>query len=303
MADSGSTRAITAALGANVGIAVAKFVGYLLTGSSAMLGEAVHSVADAANELLLMVGKRQARRRPDALHQFGYGRSRYFYSFVVALLLFTLGSAFTLYEGCRKITHPEPLSTPLAAVVILVVSALFEGYSLRTARTQSRPLKGSSSWWGFVRTTRTPELPVVLLEDSAALIGLSLAFGGVAVTAITGNAVWDGVGTVGIGVLIGGVATLLVIETHSLLIGEGATRAQYTTIRSALETVDQVDRVVDMRTQYLGPEELLVAAKVVFDPRMRMATVTEAIDAAEVEVRAAVPAVRVIYLQPAAGRR
>ncbi|OBH16193.1 cation diffusion facilitator family transporter [Mycolicibacter sinensis] len=298
MASSGTTRAIAAALVANVGIATAKFVGYLLSDSSAMLGESVHSVADTVNELLLMVGKRRARKRPDALHQFGYGRSRYFYSFVVALTMFTLGSAFTLYEGYRKITHPEPLSTPLVPILILVVAALFEGYSLRTARNQSRPLKGSSSWWGFVRNSRTPELPVVLLEDTAALTGLSLAFIGVTLTTLTGNAVWDGLATVGIGVLLGGVATLLIIETHSLLIGEGATSGQYATIQSALETARHVDRIFELRTQYLAPDELLVTAKVVFDPKMELETVADAINGAEADVRAVVPTVRAIYLQP-----
>jgi cation diffusion facilitator family transporter len=296
MAPNGTTRAIIAAFGANAGIAAVKFVGYLMTGSSAMLAESVHSVADSVNELLLLVGKRQARRRPDTLHQFGYGRSRYFYSFIVALTLFAMGSVFAIYEGYHKITHPEPLTAPALAIAILVVAALLDGCSLRTARMQSQRLKGSGSWWQFIRNSRTPELPVVLLEDSAALLGLCLAFAGVTLTAATGNPMWDGIGTLGIGVLLAGIAVILIVETHSLLIGEGATGKQYTMIRSALQQAKHVDCVVDMRTQYLAPDELLVAAKIVFGPEIELASAADVISNAEARVRAAEPAVRVIYL-------
>lgn len=300
---SGTTRAVLAALAANVGIAVAKFVGFLVSGSSAMLGESVHSVADTVNELLLIVGERRARRGPDALHQFGYGRSRYFYSFVVALLLFTSGAVFAVYEGCRKIVHPEPITAPGLALVILSVSALFEGFSLRTARTHALSMKGPGSWWSFVRNSRNPELPVVLLEDTAALIGLGLAFLGVAATALTGNSRWDGAGTIGIGVLLGAIATLLIVETHSLLIGEGATDTQYQAICAALTRNRHIDRVVNLRTQYLAPDQLLVAAKVGFGPEVASQTIAEVLTAAEADVRAAVPAVQTVYLQPDIARR
>jgi cation diffusion facilitator family transporter len=298
MSTAGSTRAILAALLANAGIAVAKFVGYLITGSSSMLAEAVHSVADTSNQALLLFGQRQARREADSLHPFGYGRSRYFYSFVVALVLFSLGSVFALYEGYHKIAHPSELTSPLVAVAILVVAILLESYSFRTAMVESRPLKGNGSWWRFIRTSRNPELPVVLLEDTGALIGLVLALAGVGLTVLTGNPVWDGIGTAAIGLLLGVIAVILMIEMHSLLIGEGATGVEDTAIRAALEQTEHVDRLIHIRTQYLGPEELLVAAKIALAPSTDLATVAATIDAAEAAVRAAVPAARVIYLEP-----
>ena len=219
MSAEGSTKAILAALLANAGIAVAKFVGYAITGSSSMLAEAVHSVADTSNQGLLLLGQRQSRKEADPLHQFGYGRSRYFYSFVVALVLFTLGSVFALYEGYHKISHPQELTSPVVAIVILFVAICLEGFSFRTAVVESRPLKRSGSWWRFIRTSRNPELPVVLLEDSGALIGLVFALIGVGLTVLTGNPVWDGIGTVGIGVLLGVIAIVLMVEMQSLLIG------------------------------------------------------------------------------------
>lgn len=298
MSTAGSTRAILAALAANAGIAAAKFVGYLITGSSSMLAESVHSVADTSNQGLLLWGQRQARREADRLHPFGYGRSRYFYSFVVALVLFTLGAVFALYEGYHKIAHPEPLTSAPVAIAILVVAIALESYSFRTAITESRPLKGSSTWWRFIRTSRNPELPVVLLEDAAALIGLLFALIGVGLTVLLGNAVWDGVGTVGIGALLGVIAVILMVEMHSLLIGEGATPEQEQAICEALEGTPHVDRVIHLRTQYLGPDEMLVGAKIALPPYCELATVARVIDDAEVRIRAAVPAARVIYLEP-----
>ena len=298
MSTAGGTRAILAALLANAGIAAAKFVGFLITGSSSMLAESVHSVADTSNQALLLWGQRAARKQADPLHQFGYGRSRYFYSFVVALMLFTLGSVFALYEGYHKISHPEALTSPLVAIAILAVAIALESYSLRTAVVQSRPLKGSGSWWRFIRTSRNPELPVVLLEDTGALIGLIFALIGVGLAVITDDAVWDGVGTIGIGVLLGVIAVILMIEMHSLLIGEGATSEQDAAIRSALAGTDHVERLIHLRTQYLGPDELLVAAKIALAPHVELATVAAVIDEAERRVHAAVPAAKVIYLEP-----
>ena len=298
MSAGGSTRAILAALLANAGIAVAKFVGFLVTGSSSMLAEAVHSVADTSNQGLLLFGQRQARKQADDLHQFGFGRSRYFYSFVVALVLFSLGAVFALYEGYHKIVHPVPLSSPVVAIALLVVAIGLEGFSFRTAVVESRPLKGASTWWQFIRRSRNPELPVVLLEDTGALIGLVLALGGVRLTVLTGNPVWDGVGTVAIGALLGVIAVVLMTETHSLLIGEGATREDCRAIRAAIEETPHVDRVIHLRTQYLGPEEMLVGAKIALAPKTDLRMVAATIDAAEAAIRAAVPAARVIYLEP-----
>jgi cation diffusion facilitator family transporter len=298
MSTAGSTRAILAALLANAGIAVAKFIGFLITGSSSMLAESVHSVADTSNQGLLLFGQQQARRQASTLHQFGYGRSRYFYSFVVALVLFTLGSVFALYEGYHKITHPEHLTSPLVAIAILVVAIALETFSFRTAIVESRPLKAAGTWWRFIRNSRNPELPVVLLEDMGALIGLIFALIGVGLTMLTGNAVWDGIGTVAIGVLLGVIAIVLMIEMHSLLIGEGATGAEDQAIRAALKQTENIDRLIHLRTQYLGPDELLVGAKIALGPETDLATVAATIDAAEAKIRAAVPAARVIYLEP-----
>jgi cation diffusion facilitator family transporter len=298
MSTEGSTRAILAALVANAGIAVAKFIGYLITSSSSMLAESVHSVADTSNQVLLLFGQREARREASSLHPFGYGRSRYFYSFVVALVLFSLGSIFALYEGYHKISHPTQLTSPVVAIVILGVAIALESYSFRTAVVESRPLKGKGSWWRFIRNSRSPELPVVLLEDTGALIGLVFALAGVGLTMLTGDALWDGIGTAAIGVLLGVIAVILMVEMRSLLIGEGATSQDDRAIRAALEQTEHVERLIHIRSQYLGPDELLVAAKIALAPHVTLATVAATIDAAEANIRAAVPAARVIYLEP-----
>lgn len=298
MSTAGSTRAILAALAANAGIALAKFIGYLITHSSSMLAEAVHSVADTSNQALLLWGQRRAQKEADELHPFGYGRSRYFYSFVVALVLFSLGSVFALYEGYEKIAHPHALRSPLVAIAILVVAIALESYSFRTAVVESRPLKGRGSWWRFIRTSRNPELPVVLLEDTGALIGLIFALAGVGLTMLTGNPVWDGVGTIAIGVLLGAIAVILMVEMHSLLIGEGATAGEERAIRAAVEGTPGIDRVIHLRTQYLGPDEMLVGAKIALPPNCDLRTVADVIDDAEARIRAAVSAARLIYLEP-----
>jgi cation diffusion facilitator family transporter len=295
---SGGTKAIIAALLANAGIAVAKFVGYLVTGSSSMLAEAVHSVADTSNQGLLLLGGKRAQRAATAEHPFGYGRDRYFYSFVVALLLFSLGSVFALYEGIHKLGSHEPLTSPVVAVLILVIAIVLEGYSFRTAIKESRPLKGGSTWWQFIRQSKSPELPVVLLEDFGALIGLVLALLGVGLTLLTGNAVFDALGTIAIGVLLGAIAVILIIEMKSLLIGEGAAPPVLARIVGAIEKGAPVRRVIHIRTQYLGPEELLVAAKIALNPCVSAEDVARGIDEAERRVRAAVPEARLIYLEP-----
>ena len=297
MAASGGTRAIVAALIANAGIAIAKFIGWLITGSSSMLAEAVHSVADTSNQGLLLLGGRTARRAATAEHPFGYGRDRYFYSFVVALLLFTLGSVFALYEGIHKLESHESLTSPIVAVVILVVAIGLETFSFRTAIVESRPLKGSGTWWQFIRQAKVPELPVVLLEDLGALVGLILALFGVGLTVLTGDPVWDAIGTICIGVLLGIIAIILIIEMKSLLIGEGAAPPVLSDIVSALES-GEVHRVIHIKTQYIGPEEMLVAAKIALAPGLQLESVAAAIDAAEARVRERVADARIIYLEP-----
>ncbi|WP_436492086.1 cation diffusion facilitator family transporter [Actinokineospora sp. HUAS TT18] len=297
MSAGGSTKAILAALVANAGIAAAKFAGFLVTGSSSMLAESVHSVADTSNQGLLLLGQKTSQRAATKDHPFGYGRDRYFYSFIVALMLFSLGSAFALYEGIHKATHPEKLTSPIVAVIILVVAIGLETYSFRTAIVESRKIKGDASWWGFIRQSRTPELPVVLLEDAGALFGLVLALMGVGMTVLTGDPVWDAIGTIAIGVLLGVIAIILIIEMKSLLIGEGATAPELATIEAEL-VGGKIDRVIHIRTQYVGPEELLVAAKVGLAPGLPLEEVAQAIDQAEARIRASIPSARLIYLEP-----
>ncbi|HYT11105.1 MAG TPA: cation diffusion facilitator family transporter [Mycobacteriales bacterium] len=297
MSMSGGTRAIVAALGANLGIAVAKFVGFLLTGSSSMLAESAHSVADSGNQGLLLLGGRRARRKATEEHPFGYGRDRYFYAFVVALVLFTLGSLFSLYEGWHKLSEHEPLSRPIVAVIILLVAIGLEGFSLRTAVEESNRVRGDANWVQFIRRAKAPELPVVLLEDCGALAGLAFALVGVTMAWVTGDPIWDAFGTLAIGVLLGIIAVILIIETKSLLIGEGAEPETLDRIVAAL-LGPGMDRVIHIRTQYLGPDELLVAAKVAVPRTTVMDRVAEAIDEAERRVRSAVPSARLIYLEP-----
>lgn len=298
MASSVGRKAILAALLANGGIAIAKFIGYLITGSGAMLAEAIHSVADTSNQGLLLLGQWRAKRQADLLHPFGYGRARYFYAFVVALVLFTLGSMFAIFEGVQKLRVHEGLESPSAAIVVLSVAIVFEIFSMRTAIKEASPLKGEATWWEFIRNAKTPELPVVLLEDAGALIGLLLALCGVGLTVLTGNPLWDAVGTICIGVLLGAIAIVLVIEMKSLLIGEGVSRAMEARLLELLVDGSRIDRVIHMKTQYLGPEELLVAAKVGFLPGLDIEDIARAIDDAERRIRAAVPAARIIYIEP-----
>jgi cation diffusion facilitator family transporter len=299
MSTDGGTRAIVAALTANLGIAVTKFVAFVLTGSSSMLAEATHSVADSGNQLLLLVGGRRAARQPTPEHPFGYGRQRYVYAFIVSIVLFSVGGLFALYEAWHKWGHPEPIAgrwwwVPL---LVLVVAIGLESFSFRTAIVESNHSRGSRSWVDFVRTAKAPELPVVLLEDAAALVGLVFALLGVGLTVATGQGRWDAVGTALIGLLLVAVAAALAVETSSLLVGESATAEQVAAIEAAL-VGPGVHRVIHLRTLHLGPEELLVAAKVAVGALERAADVAAAIDDAERRVRAAVPIARMIYLEP-----
>ncbi|MFZ0015192.1 MAG: cation diffusion facilitator family transporter, partial [Acidimicrobiia bacterium] len=265
MSAGGSTRAIIAAMAANAGIAVAKFVAYLVTGSASMLAESIHSVADTSNQGLLLLGGHRAKKAADEQHQFGYGRERYFWAFIVAMVLFALGGLFSIFEGIEKITHPHELESVGWAIGVLLFAMVAEGLSFRTAIRESRPQKGKRSWWQFIRRSRSPELPVVLLEDAGALIGLVLALAGVGLTAVTGDALWDGLGTLCIGVLLVVIAVTLTVEMKSLLIGESALREHIAALLAAVEDVDSVKRVLDFKTQHIGPEELLVAGKIEFE--------------------------------------
>lgn len=301
--EGGSRKAVIAACIANGGISVAKFVGFAVTGSASMLAEGVHSVADTSNQALLLLGGSRAKRAATPQHPFGYGRERYFWSFVVALILFTLGALFALYEGVGKVRRPHEISSLGWAVGILLFGIVLEFFSLRTAVLESREArKKAGSMWKFVRTSKSPELPVVLLEDIGAMAGLVLALMGVLMAEFTGNPRWDAVGSIAIGVLLGVIAVILVIEMKSLLIGESASPAQEQAIRGALEGDASVRRLIHMRTQHLGPDELLVGCKIELTDVPDARAVAECIDVLESKVRQAVPEARVLYLEPDVAR-
>ena len=283
---------------ANAGIAVAKFAAYVFTGSVSMLAESIHSVADTSNQGLLILGSRRAQRIADDEHQFGYGRERYFWAFVVAMVLFSLGGVFSIYEGLEKIRHPHQVQSLAWAIGVLLAGIILESFSFRIAMVEADKVRGSMSWWHFIRTSRSPELPVVLLEDAGALIGLFLALIGVGMTAITGNAVWDGLATLAIGVLLVVIAILLTIEMQSLLIGETAREEHVRKIADMVSNHPSVSRVIDLKTQHIGPEELLVAGKVEFKRSLTMLGLSDVIDEVETALRAAVPLAMRIYLEP-----
>jgi cation diffusion facilitator family transporter len=283
---------------ANAGIALAKFVAYVVTGSASMLAESIHSVADTANQGLLLLGGKRARRIADDRHQFGYGRERYFWSFVVAMVLFTLGGLFSIYEGVSKIRDPHELTSIGWALGVLVVAIVLETFSFRTAIHEAREVKGGRTWWRYIRSSRSPELPVVLLEDAGALFGLLLALTGVGLAALTGNEIWDAVGTLCIGALLLVIAGFLTIEMKSLLIGEAATSTDVEAIRKAVEGCPDVVRVIDLKTQHIGPEELLVAGKLEFTSTLSTPQLAAAIDVTETSIREAVPLAGRIYIEP-----
>jgi cation diffusion facilitator family transporter len=292
---------VLAAFAANIGIAVIKFVAFVITGSASMLAESVHSVADSGNQALLLLGRRRAQREETEQHQFGFGAERYFYGFIVALALFIVGAVFSVYEGVQRILHPEHLTSPAVALAVLGVAAVLESLSFRTAIRESNQTKGPHPWRSFIRFIRrakAPEIPAVLLEDTAALAGLVFALAAVALTTITGNPRWDGAGSLGIGVLLGFVAGILATETKSLLIGESATAEVERAIVAALEDGPEVERVIHLRTLHLGPETLLVGAKIAVRGDQNAAAVVAGIDRAERRVRAAVPIAELIYLEP-----
>lgn len=298
MSTGGGTKAIIAALLANTGIALTKFGAWLLTGSSSMLAESVHSVADAGNQALLLLGGRRAKRHATPEHPFGYGRERYVYAFIVSIVLFSVGGLFALYEANHKWQEPEGITEwRWVPIVVLLVAIGLEVYSFRTAIVESNKVRGAKGWVQFVRTAKAPELPVVLLEDAGALFGLVFALFGVSMTLLTGDGRWDAAGTAMIGVLLVVIAVVLAVEMKSLLLGESATVEHVRAIEAALPG-HGVERIIHMKTLHLGPEELLVAAKISVPGTSDASQVADAIDAAERRVREAVPIARVIYLEP-----
>ena len=297
MSTGGGTRAIVAAFAANLAIAVAKFGGFLITGSSSMLAESIHSVADTGNQGLLLFGRKRAARAEDDLHPFGYGRERFFWAFVVALVLFTLGSLFAIYEAIHTISHHEAITSAPVAIGLLLLALLLEGFSLRTALQEADHARGARGLLGYIKTAKNPELPVVLLEDIGAMTGLVIALGSL-MLAWKVDPVFDGWGTLVIGMLLGVIAVLLAVEMKSLLIGEGASPEHLAEIRAAIDADWRVESIVHIRTEHIGPEAILVATKLALVPGLDLAAIGVAIDAIEAAIRGAVPAVSLIYIEP-----
>ena len=295
----GSRKAIFAAFFANLGIAISKFIGFLITGSASLLAETIHSAADTGNQLLLFFGGQRARKSATPEHPFGYGRERYFWSFAVALVLFSMGGMFALYEGIQKFRDPHDVESLGVAVVILVVAIGLESFSLRTAVKESNHVRQpGTSWWRFIRGTKQPELPVVLLEDVGALVGLFFALGGVLTAHFTDDARWDAVGSISIGILLIVIAIVLAVEMKSLLIGESASADAREAIVTAIESSAHVDQLIHLRTEHIGPDEILVGAKVEYASTLSADELVAAINATEDAIRAAVPDATVIYLEP-----
>ncbi|CAB4885740.1 MAG: cation diffusion facilitator family transporter [Actinobacteria bacterium] len=298
MSSEGGMRAVVAALAANLGIAVSKFIAFAFTGSSSLLTEAIHSVADSGNQVLLLIGNKRSKKDADARHNFGYGRRRFVYGFVVAVVLFLVGGVFSLYEGLHKIQHPEPVKDAWIAFLVLGVAIVLESFSFRTAIIEAKHAKGTRSYARFLRDARQPELPVILLEDAGALVGLVLAMLGVTLAVVTGNGVWDGMGAVCVGLLLLIIAVFLAMEMAAMLVGETALPEEVDAIRAALESTDGVQRVIHLRTMHVGPDELLVGAKIAVAHSDTGAQIADTIDLAEAALRAAVPTARYVFLEP-----
>lgn len=298
MSSGDGSKAIFAALAANLGIGVTKFGAYALTGASSMLAEAIHSVVDSGNQILLLIGKRAARRAADESHPFGYARNRYFYAFVVAIMLFSLGGLFALYEAWEKWQHPEPIDAwAWVPLVVLAIGMVLEGLSLRTAIREANANRGNLGWFAYIRRSRSPEIPVILLEDTAAMIGLVFAFFGVSMTLVTGDGMWDAIGTALIGLLLVTNAILLIIETKSLLLGEAVTREDLRKINEAFAQSRLTD-VIHLRTMHLGPDDVLIAAKVGVADHSTIETIAADINDVESRIREAVPVARLIFIEP-----
>jgi len=298
MSTEGGMKAIIAALVANIGIAISKFVAFAFTGSSSMLSEAIHSVADSGNQILLLIGNKRAKKLADEKHPFGHGRRRYVYGFIVAIVLFLIGGLFSLFEGFHKWQQPEPLNDWWIAVVVLVIAIGLESFSFRTALHEANKSRGKRSLFGFVKAARQPELPVILLEDAGALTGLVLALLGVGAAVITGDGRFDAAGAMGVGTLLIVIAIFLAIEMTGMLVGESALPEEVAAIRKALEESDGVARVIHLRTMHVGPDELLVAAKIAIHDCDTGAAIVQAINNAEISVRAAVPTAKYVFLEP-----
>ena len=298
MSTEGGKKAIIAALMANIGIAISKFVAFFFTGSSSMLSEAIHSVADSSNQVLLLVGNKRSQKPADEKHPFGYGRRRFVYGFIVAVVLFLIGGLFSLYEGLHKWQDPEPLNDWWIAVLVLVIAIGLETVSFRTALREANKSRGKRSLANFVKDSRQPELPVILLEDAGALVGLVFALIGVGMAVITGDGRWDAVGAMAVGTLLVVIAIFLAMEMATMLVGESALPEEVAAIRAALESAPLVERVIHLRTVHVGPDELLVAAKIAISQSETAAGIAAGINEAELALRAAVPTARYVFIEP-----
>ncbi len=298
MSTEGGKKAIIAALMANIGIAISKFVAFFFTGSSSMLSEAIHSVADSSNQVLLLVGNKRSQKPADEKHPFGYGRRRFVYGFIVAVVLFLIGGLFSLYEGLHKWQDPEPLNDWWIAVLVLVIAIGLETVSFRTALREANKSRGKRSLANFIKDSRQPELPVILLEDAGALLGLVFALVGVGMAVITGDGRWDAVGAMAVGTLLVVIAIFLAMEMATMLIGESALPEEVAAIRAALESAPLVERVIHLRTVHMGPDELLVAAKIAIRQSETAAGIAAGINEAERALRAAVPTALYVFIEP-----
>jgi cation diffusion facilitator family transporter len=296
--DSQQRVAVITALVANVAVALAKLGAFAVTRSSAMLAESLHSFADSVNEVLLLVGSRRASRPADRRHPFGHARYRYLYAYVVSLTVFWIGGVLAVIEGVSHLANREAVLDPRLAFAVLGLAAALDGWSLRTTIRTGRPAKGSLSWRQLVRLTKAPEIIVIFLEDLGALIGIGIAFVGVALATFTGDGTWDALASIAIGVLLMAIGTVVNRETESLLVGEAATTEVVALIRDAIANTAGIDRVVELRTIHVGPDNLVVAAGIVVDPTLDATGVANAIVEAEARVRAAAPFRTVIYLEP-----
>jgi len=288
-----STKVVVAALLANAGIAVVKGIAAFMTGSGAMLAETIHSLADSGNQALLLFGAARSKRPPDARHPFGYGSERYFWAFIVALVLFALGSLFSIYEGVHKLTHPSPIESPGWAYGVLGAAIVLELISYRVAAIEVTRARAGRPFWRYFFESKQPSLPLVYLEDIGALLGLVLALAGVSAAHLLAWPLADGLATVAIGLLLGAIAAVLFVRCHRLLIGEGGSAKDIARIRDAAGAVDGVAEVMDVKTLHMGPGYLLVAMEVRFD-----GDAGPGILAIEKAVHAALPHAKYIAIEP-----
>lgn len=302
----GSKKVIYLALAANAGIALAKFVAFFITASASILAEAIHSVADTGNQVLLLWGMKRAAQPPDDLHPFGYKKESYFWSFIVAVMLFSMGGLFALYEGVHKLAElramdlageSRPMTHPEVAIGVLVFSILLEGFAWRGATKEINKLRGEESMMSFLRKSKSTEIIVIWLEDTGALVGLLLALTGIGLVLLTGNPYWDAYATIAIGVLLVVIAFLVARETKSLLIGEAASAEAQQTIRDLVAETEGVVRLMNMRTMQLGDDEFLAALKIHWEEGLTVDDVAARTNELERRIRATIPRARYVFVE------